>query len=156
MTHREQAVTAEELANAALALSAYQASTDADEVDLGLTEALLQYICEVRGGCLPPLPLLLLAAHPHTLVPCPPASSLQEGVFKKAGGGAAGEPQVMGAVLIFLPGEPSEACWPPTCVARARLVHAALSALPQWHPQVTLACQECNMAWTGCVTVHGA
>lgn len=44
-----QALAAEELANAALALSAYQAATDADEVDLGLIEALLQYICQASG-----------------------------------------------------------------------------------------------------------
>jgi hypothetical protein len=45
-----QALAAEELAGAALALSHYQAQTDADEVDLGLIESLLQYICEVRCG----------------------------------------------------------------------------------------------------------
>ena len=43
-----QAQAAEELANAALALSHYQAATDADEVDLDLIESLLAYICEVR------------------------------------------------------------------------------------------------------------
>lgn len=43
-----QAQGAEELANAALALSHYQAATDADEVDLDLIESLLSYICEVR------------------------------------------------------------------------------------------------------------
>lgn len=45
-----QALAAEELAGAALALSHYQAQTDADEVDLDLIEVLLQYICEVRWG----------------------------------------------------------------------------------------------------------
>lgn len=44
-----QAQAAEELANAALALSHYQAATDADEVDLDLIESLLSYICEVGG-----------------------------------------------------------------------------------------------------------
>lgn len=43
-----QAQAAEELANAALVLSHYQAATDADEVDLDLIESLLAYICEVR------------------------------------------------------------------------------------------------------------
>ncbi|KAL4422956.1 hypothetical protein ABPG75_009153 [Micractinium tetrahymenae] len=75
--YAEQALAAEELANAALALSAYQAATDADEVDLGLIEALLQYICE-------------------------------EGPFKKPGDTAAAVaaagPQILGAILIFLPG----------------------------------------------------
>lgn len=42
-----QALAAEELANAALVLSHYQGQTDADEVDLDLMEALLQYICQV-------------------------------------------------------------------------------------------------------------
>lgn len=44
-----QAQAAEELANAALALSHYQAATDADEVDLDLIESLLSYISEVSG-----------------------------------------------------------------------------------------------------------
>ncbi|KAL4451226.1 hypothetical protein ABPG77_009298 [Micractinium sp. CCAP 211/92] len=75
--YAEQALAAEELANAALALSAYQAATDADEVDLGLTEALLQYICQ------------------------------EGPFRKPAGGAAdeaAEGGQALGAVLIFLPG----------------------------------------------------
>ena len=43
-----QALAAEELSNAALALSHYQSQIDADEVDLDLMEMLLMYICEVR------------------------------------------------------------------------------------------------------------
>ncbi|EFN52009.1 hypothetical protein CHLNCDRAFT_139551 [Chlorella variabilis] len=73
----EGAAAAEELANAALALSHYQAQTNADEVDVDLIHLLLMYAC-------------------------------QEGVFKKtdaeAAAAAAAGPQVLGAVLVFLPG----------------------------------------------------
>lgn len=61
-----QAQAAEELANAALALSHYQAATDADEVDLDLIESLLAYICEVRFA----VALLLLAVLQAVFCPC--------------------------------------------------------------------------------------
>jgi ATP-dependent RNA helicase DHX36 len=84
-----QAAAADELASSALALSHYQANTDADDVDLGLLEALLCYIC----GAGPFAPAAAAAAK------------------AKANGGGAGaaaaaaDPAVpLGAVLIFLPG----------------------------------------------------
>ena len=40
-----QAAAADALASSALALSHYQSNTDADEVDIGLIEALLSYVC---------------------------------------------------------------------------------------------------------------
>ena len=46
----EGAAAAEELANAALALSHYQAQTNADEVDVDLIHLLLMYACQVGVG----------------------------------------------------------------------------------------------------------
>ncbi len=69
----------------ALAVSRYQASTDADEVDLSLIEALLMYICgegpysraEEQGASLgavliflPGASLLLYCSHPTCCHPC--------------------------------------------------------------------------------------
>ena len=64
-----QALAAEELSNAALALSHYQSQIDADEVDLDLMEMLLMYICEVQH-------MRYIEAVQHKAVQQPDSSSI--------------------------------------------------------------------------------
>ena len=67
----------------AVALSRYQAETDADEVDLGLVASLLQYIC---------------AEGKHNAQRNAPSPTRPPALDAPVGAG-------LGAVLIFLPGE---------------------------------------------------
>jgi ATP-dependent RNA helicase DHX36 len=49
--HVESQVSHGDIANAALALSHYQSNTDLDEVDIGLIEELLLYVCGEKDPC---------------------------------------------------------------------------------------------------------
>lgn len=78
--HSENAISANNIADAALALSHYQSNTDLDEVDLGLIEEVLLFICKEK-------------VHPVGQNDCNHINLAVSAVEKTAN-----------AILIFLPG----------------------------------------------------